>query len=292
MEQIAFFAGRAAIVAVDLCGHGQSDAPHQYVGRQRGAALAARGAIPMRAAGGDCRPHRYARHELAEDLYEVFTHYCGERNVVFAHSYGVSIVLSLYPRLRSRLSALVLLSLVPADDWPQDAPPVGADASPPKRVRAPGWLVWMPDAVLYAMRYWDRRGGIASASVRRMLHPSASASLKLQQLRWNAHTPSHVVKGALSVRAGTIAAPAAPATARLTRRPRRAGLPPTVPQHCTDSWYECGATSCARSTRPRCCAAARPTCSHRRRTLARRRGRCGFSIRLRGRSFCPPPRTK
>jgi hypothetical protein len=40
----------------------------------------------------------------------------------------------------------------------------------------------------------DRRGGTMSNSVRRMVHASAPEAVKAQQLAWNAHTPSRVVR--------------------------------------------------------------------------------------------------
>ncbi|KJE92399.1 hypothetical protein CAOG_03377 [Capsaspora owczarzaki ATCC 30864] len=156
MEQIAFFNGRCSIVAWDNVGHGKSEKPHRY--------------------------DLYARESIVQDSIELFHRYRGRRNVLLAHSYGTSVTTALYPHIQQHVSAIVMLGCI------VQTPTTSA----PHASRA--WLLDLPDIVLDVLRSLDRRGGPDSVSVARMLHRSASVALKRRQLRWNANTPSHVVK--------------------------------------------------------------------------------------------------
>eukprot|EP01134_Creolimax_fragrantissima_P002337 CFRG2337T1 len=153
LEQISYYYKRVAIVAMDIVGHGQSEVTNRY--------------------------EDYQPDSLVEDMKEVFEKYRGRTNLVFAHSYGCSLVTKMLKRLpASTISGLVLCSPALLPD--------GDVMHRPFR--------YIPIPVFNVMRLFDRWGGVNSNSVKRMVHASASDKLKLQQLRWNASTSTKVVK--------------------------------------------------------------------------------------------------
>ncbi|KAJ3261972.1 hypothetical protein HK103_003815 [Boothiomyces macroporosus] len=55
-------------------------------------------------------------------------------------------------------------------------------------------ITYLPLFVLDILRFFDRWGGIKSASIGRILGPYASLDMKSKQLKFNLHTPTTVIK--------------------------------------------------------------------------------------------------
>eukprot|EP01135_Chromosphaera_perkinsii_P009377 Nk52_evm53s1737 gene=Nk52_evmTU53s1737 len=119
----------------------------------------------------------YSTDSIVKDLECVFHEYKGAKNVLFGHSYGTTLAAKLYQWVGDEVNSVVLIS------------PTLAETS-----NAPRWPLLLPSSILDMLRKLDRRGGINSNSVNKMLHPSASEKLREMQLRWNSSNPSWVVK--------------------------------------------------------------------------------------------------
>ncbi|KAI8066551.1 Alpha/Beta hydrolase protein [Gongronella butleri] len=156
-RQISYFANTAHVLAVDLLGCGQSEVTSRW--------------------------SDYTTSALVQDIETLLRErYTNPQTVIIAHSYGCAIAsyIATRPWMQERLKGLVLIC-------PKDT----IDDRQKRSLRT---LAWVPDWVFDLARTADRRGGLASASVGRVIGLDAPESLRRQQLRWNLTSRTSVYK--------------------------------------------------------------------------------------------------
>eukprot|EP00052_Salpingoeca_macrocollata_P014447 m.113523 g.113523 ORF g.113523 m.113523 type:complete len:311 (-) comp19317_c1_seq3:603-1535(-) len=124
----------------------------------------------------------YAADTLVQDILELIARHCpSQRLVLVGHSYGTSLLCRVVAGLDcARVVGCILISPTLASRFPDP------------------WLAKLaPCFMLDALRLYERWGGPNSRSVQRMVDVSASVAVRQKQLRWNMHTPSHVVRSML-----------------------------------------------------------------------------------------------
>eukprot|EP00124_Ichthyophonus_hoferi_P000174 Ihof_evm11s6 gene=Ihof_evmTU11s6 len=120
-------------------------------------------------------PSDYQGESLVQDLLTVFQLHKSHKNILIGHSYGCVLATKMYKAISNEINGMVLIG------------PSIYDSTTQPHVNS---VLSLPSLLLDVFRMWDRRGGVDSQSVRRMVDRSASPALKLRQLAWNAHTPS------------------------------------------------------------------------------------------------------
>ncbi|CAG8697506.1 9065_t:CDS:10 [Cetraspora pellucida] len=104
-----------------------------------------------------------------------------ETMVFICHSYGCCLGTFLYQRFKNTVKAMTFIS-------------VKADISD-KELKQRKTIQSYPDVFFDVFRVlFDRRGGINSYSVNRMLHKDASVGLRTKQLKWNKQSKTFVWK--------------------------------------------------------------------------------------------------
>ncbi|CAO3595594.1 unnamed protein product [Absidia cylindrospora] len=108
--------------------------------------------------------------------------YKNDNTVLIAHSYGCSLAtfIAASPLMQVRLKALVLIS--------------PKDCMDEKQVKGLKKLRWVPDWLFDFARTADRRGGLQSTSIERLLGPDAPVDLRKRQLQWNLASRTSVYK--------------------------------------------------------------------------------------------------
>ncbi|KAM3578208.1 hypothetical protein VKS41_007736 [Umbelopsis sp. WA50703] len=125
----------------------------------------------------------YESESLVNDIKTLLeTRYQSQSIVIIAHSFGCSIATHLagINSLTSVIKAMVLV-----------CPKAGIDDKQQRGIRI---LKWVPDWLFDGLRVGDRKGGLESKSVSRMLGVSSDKALQRQQLRWNLMSKSSVYK--------------------------------------------------------------------------------------------------
>eukprot|EP00127_Corallochytrium_limacisporum_P003065 Clim_evm21s145 gene=Clim_evmTU21s145 len=153
IDQFLFYKDRASIVIPEFVGHGQS----QRI---------------------DHADH-YRTDSIVADMVEIFKMFRSTSNIVFAHSYGTSIVAKMAKEVGADFKCVVLFG-----------PSFGEPGEEPK-VPLP---IKFPDRVFDLFRYLDKIGGTESSSVKRFVHPKAKDRVKRLQLAWNMWNPTYIVK--------------------------------------------------------------------------------------------------
>ncbi|CAG8576427.1 9869_t:CDS:2, partial [Acaulospora colombiana] len=153
-HQLEYFSSAANVLAVDLLGCGKSEVSN--------------------------RPDDYKTESLVDDLEELLKSFPSENKVLICHSYGCCLGAFLYQRIKNTVKAMTLIS-------------VKAEMTE-KEMNKRKLLKFTPDAFFDLIRALDRRGGIHSQSVNRLLHDGASVSLRTKQLRWNLQSKTFVWK--------------------------------------------------------------------------------------------------
>ncbi|ORX47442.1 alpha/beta-hydrolase [Hesseltinella vesiculosa] len=156
-SQLKYFGQHYHVLAMDMLGNGRSEVLSSW--------------------------KEYRASSLVDDVAQVIKQYrpaSQSKVVLVGHSYGCSIATftTLHPSVN--LDALILIS--------------------PKEKLQPGQfkgrrvLPWIPDLVLDDARVKDRKGGIHSKSVDRLLGNIADPEMRRRQLRWNVMSRSSVYK--------------------------------------------------------------------------------------------------
>ncbi|KAI9005308.1 Alpha/Beta hydrolase protein, partial [Gaertneriomyces semiglobifer] len=154
--QIAHFSKIANILALDLVGHGQSERVQE--------------------------DSAYTTPSIVNDIVTLLDIYkeSADSVILICHSYGCAIGTHLFARMQERIKALVFLC--------------------PKAMPTPHDLAQMnkfistPTLIVDLFRYFDRRGGIHSTSVSRLLSEGASDEIRLKQLNWNKANTTVIAK--------------------------------------------------------------------------------------------------
>lgn len=214
--QIAFFASRLRVVALDFIGHGHSERPlESWAG--------------------------YSASSLVADLQDVYCRYRSRHseNIIVAHSYGTSLV----TQLRTSLTPVAPQPPNPSLNRRQSPPPTFFPAYPSpffivrrtrhnhvavsprlrpdvtvaqmddelhgsvsalvfmgstvarRALQVASYIVpWLPDVAIDALRRQETKGGLHSVSVNKFVHPDALEGMREKQLAWNKATPTPVVK--------------------------------------------------------------------------------------------------
>ncbi|CAG8668471.1 5785_t:CDS:2, partial [Racocetra fulgida] len=123
----------------------------------------------------------YKTESLVDDLEELLKLYPSETMVFVCHSYGCCLGTFLYQRFKTTVKAMTFIS-------------VKADISE-KELLQRKKIQSCPDIFFDAFRVlFDRRGGVNSHSVNRMLHKDANVGLRTKQLKWNKQSKTFVWK--------------------------------------------------------------------------------------------------
>ncbi|KAL1923291.1 uncharacterized protein VTP21DRAFT_8271 [Calcarisporiella thermophila] len=122
----------------------------------------------------------YYDESLVEDLSKILSlEKFKNPNLIFiGHSYGCVLVSLLYLKYSSNCHGIVFVSPVPG-------------ALPPTRAKK--ILPYIPDLILNLLRVLDRRGGLESASVKRMIY-TEDIEVKKTVLKWNKESRTPVYK--------------------------------------------------------------------------------------------------
>ncbi|RUS14456.1 hypothetical protein BC937DRAFT_93793, partial [Endogone sp. FLAS-F59071] len=147
-RQIEYFSETANVLAVDLVGCGDSEVVAGW------------------------KP--YTTDSILQDLVTLLTtRYRSSSTILIAHSYGCTFacLLAIHPSVCSQVRAVVLI-----------APKSHITPAEKKNMRV---LRWCPDWFIDGLRISDRKGGINSKSVKRLLGEQAEEDLRRRQLRWN-----------------------------------------------------------------------------------------------------------
>ncbi|KAF8925721.1 hypothetical protein BGZ58_000532 [Dissophora ornata] len=159
-KQIKYFSHSTHILAVDMCGYGESDVPDSF--------------------------EHYTTDAYVEDIVTLLQRYKSEETVLICHSYGCAVGTQLYSQLETSESLNNSIKAIVM---------IGPKAAiTPHEVKSREQLARTPDWVLDFARKLDRMGGIHSKSVNRLLHVSASDDLRRKQLRWNKASRTSVLK--------------------------------------------------------------------------------------------------
>lgn len=157
--QLEYFSSTANVLAIDLLGCGKSDISK--------------------------RSDDYKTESLVDDLEELLKLYPSETMVFICHSYGCCLGTFLYQRFKNIVKAMTFIS-------------VKAEISE-KELSQRKTIQSYPDIFFDVFRVlFDRRGGINSSSVNRILHKDASDGLRSKQLKWNKQSKTFVWKRMLS----------------------------------------------------------------------------------------------
>ncbi|TPX68260.1 hypothetical protein SpCBS45565_g03230 [Spizellomyces sp. 'palustris'] len=155
-EQLAHFSHIANVLAVDLVGHGKSE----------------------KVTAGEA----YTIGSITKDLVEVLDiyKYKADSFILVCHSYGCNIATYLYPHFEDMIKAIVFLC--------PKATPTVSDLEKLKT------FIATPTPLIDLLRYLDRRGGVYSRSVNRLVGQSASIELRKRQLEWNRQHSTYIAK--------------------------------------------------------------------------------------------------
>ncbi|CAG8438712.1 2399_t:CDS:2 [Scutellospora calospora] len=157
--QLEYFSSTANVLAVDLLGCGKSDISKRF--------------------------DDYKTESLVDDLEELLKRYPSETLAFICHSYGCCLGAFLYQRFKNTVKSMTFIS-------------VKAEISE-KELSQRKTIQSCPDIFFDIFRVmFDRRGGINSKSVNRMLHKDASVGLRTKQLQWNKQSRTFVWKRMLS----------------------------------------------------------------------------------------------
>ncbi|KAI7867495.1 Alpha/Beta hydrolase protein [Spinellus fusiger] len=153
--QLEYFSHTAHVLAIDLLGCGQSEVSKDW--------------------------DAYTTPALVQDIKELLLHrYNHPCTVIIAHSYGCSIATYVASFMEDTVKALVLIS------------PKHAVTEKQKKDQAK--LGWIPDWAVDLLRLKDRKHGLSSQSVKRMLGSESNVELREKQLRWNVMSRTSVYK--------------------------------------------------------------------------------------------------
>ncbi|KAL0075399.1 hypothetical protein F4703DRAFT_1335172 [Phycomyces blakesleeanus] len=156
-RQIEYFSQTAHVLAIDLLGCGSSEVASDW--------------------------DSYATDSLVKDVTDLLLNrYNYPSTVIIAHSYGCSIAtfVAASPEIQTSLKALVLIS-----------PKENVDEA---QKRSQRMIRWIPDWLFEWARTKDRKKGIYSQSVERLLGNESNIELRRQQLRWNLLSRTSVYK--------------------------------------------------------------------------------------------------
>nr|CAG8447627.1 15480_t:CDS:10 [Entrophospora candida] len=127
-----------------------------------------------------CGKKDYTTESLVEDLIELLRRYPSDNTVLICHSYGCCLGTLLYQRVKQSIKALTLISV--------KAQTTEKDLERQRRIQS------IPDIIFNILRMLDRRGGIHSTSVNRMLSKTANDMIRSKQLLWNKQSKTQVFK--------------------------------------------------------------------------------------------------
>ncbi|TPX58981.1 hypothetical protein PhCBS80983_g02764 [Powellomyces hirtus] len=146
-EQLLHFSHIANVLSLDIVGHGRSER------------------VPSKDA--------YSTESIVEDLVALLEiyRYKAESFILVGHSYGCNLITWTYPKIAKLTKAMVLIC-------PKSRPTKSERDKLKKFVAA-------PVLVIDVLRLMDRKGGINSPSVNRLVSRGASESLRKKQLGWN-----------------------------------------------------------------------------------------------------------
>ncbi|CAG8471652.1 18837_t:CDS:10, partial [Acaulospora morrowiae] len=153
-HQLEYFSSAANVLAIDLLGCGKSEVSN--------------------------RPDDYKTESLLDDLEELLKLFPSENKVLICHSYGCCLGTFLYQRIKNDVKAMTLIS-------------VKAKITDTETKKL-GIIKFFPDAFFDLFRAFDRRKGIYSPSVSRVLHNEANPLLRTKQLRLNKQSKTFVWK--------------------------------------------------------------------------------------------------
>ncbi|KAI8821085.1 Alpha/Beta hydrolase protein, partial [Fimicolochytrium jonesii] len=155
-EQIKHFATNANVLAFDIVGHGQVRI------------------LQLSDA--------YTTSAIVEDICALLSLYKPKADsfILIGHSYGCNLITFLYPHLQDLIKAIIFLC-------PKSTPT-------PHEVEKLRQFVKTPTVLVDILRYLDRRGGIYSPSVNRLVGKEASPALRERQIQWNAAHSTRVAK--------------------------------------------------------------------------------------------------
>ncbi|RKO90341.1 Alpha/Beta hydrolase protein [Blyttiomyces helicus] len=122
----------------------------------------------------------YETRSIVEDIADVLD---GYKEKLISHSYGCVLASHLYPLAPTSISAMIFI----APKGPPSAHEIASVSS----------LLKLPTPIVNIFRYFDRRGGVNSKSVNRMLGKKATAELRERQLVWNRENETGVLKRVL-----------------------------------------------------------------------------------------------
>ncbi|KAI8583770.1 hypothetical protein K450DRAFT_296572 [Umbelopsis ramanniana AG] len=157
INQIEYFSTYGHVLAIDMIGCGKSDQDSSW--------------------------SAYRSEAIVNDIRKLLeTRYQSQSMVIIAHSFGCSIATYLAgsSNLAPCIKGVVLI-----------APKAHIDEKQKKGIRL---LRWIPDWLFDGLRVADRKGGLESKSVHRMLGVTSDEHLKRRQLRWNLMSHSAVYK--------------------------------------------------------------------------------------------------
>ncbi|KAI8086644.1 Alpha/Beta hydrolase protein [Halteromyces radiatus] len=156
-RQLEYFSQTAHVLAIDLLGCGKSEVSSKW--------------------------EPYTTSSLVQDIETLLLdRYRNPNTVIIAHSYGCSIAtfIAASPVLQSRIKALVLIS--PKDRMDE------------RQIKGLKKLRWVPDWIFDFARTADRRGGLYSTSIGRLLGHDAPDDLRKRQWQWNLASRTSVYK--------------------------------------------------------------------------------------------------
>ncbi|SAM09412.1 hypothetical protein [Absidia glauca] len=156
-RQLEYFSQTAHVLAIDLLGCGKSEVTSQW--------------------------NPYTTSSLVQDIEALLMdRYKNPSTVLIAHSYGCSLAtfIAASPVMQQRIKALVLIS--------------PKDCMDDKQVKGLKKLRWVPDWLFDFARTADRRGGLHSTSIERLLGPEVPEDLRKRQLQWNLASRTSVYK--------------------------------------------------------------------------------------------------
>ncbi|CAG8476539.1 8426_t:CDS:10 [Diversispora eburnea] len=152
--QLEYFSSTANVLAIDLIGCGKSEVSN--------------------------RREDYNSESLVNYLEELLKSFSSKNIVLICHSYGCCIGAFLYQRIKSSVKAMTFISV--------KAKRTESEMTKQKII------LFLPDFLFDLFRVSDRRGGIYSDSVNRMLHKDASVLLRTKQFKWNKQSKTFVWK--------------------------------------------------------------------------------------------------
>ncbi|KAI9090022.1 Alpha/Beta hydrolase protein [Phlyctochytrium arcticum] len=154
--QLQHFSQTANVLAVDLVGHGKSEKSRWE--------------------------EAYTSESLTQDLVAVLEmyKYKAESYILVCHSYGCNLGAFLYPHFTTLIKSIIFLC--------PKAVPTESDL---QKLRQ---FVGTPTFIIDLLRHLDRRGGIHSRSVNRLVGAKATEALRRRQLEWNRQHDTFIAK--------------------------------------------------------------------------------------------------